>query len=345
MKKKLSLVAVVAVAATFLSAPSAQAAVAVEDLGTLPGHQLSIAADINEFGTVAGVSMSSDGRSSNAVRWNRNAPIAKLDDLGFGSWANAVNGGTYVVGYVADSANRAQAARWDDRNRLTVLTVPGATTSVAWDINDNRTVVGTATINGVTQAVVWDGNGVPFVIGEGEASYVTSNDTVIGYSGKAPARWTDAGQGSLYVYDNPGATLTGHNQAGDAVGRVGDEGVLWPGRRRVSVGVGTFPRDISDNGYAVGTSGTQAVRWTVTEPPASVVLAPSPSVASEINNAGVVAGTAGSWAVTWSAAGVQTPLPVLAGSTSSRVTGLAENGQVIGSAGFPGNVYRAVVWR
>jgi hypothetical protein len=345
VKNKLPLVAVVAAVVTTFFVPTAHAAVAVEDLGTLPGHQLSIANDINEFGTVAGVSTSADGRSANAVRWDRHSPISKLGDLGFGSWATAVNGGNYVVGYVADSANRAQAARWDDRGGVTVLTVPGATTSVAWDINDNRTVVGDATINGVSHAVVWNRDGVAFVIGEGRASNVTGNDTVIGYSGNAPARWTDAGQGSLYVYDNPGATLTGHNEAGEAVGRVGDEGVLWPGRRRVPVGVGTFPRDISDNGYAVGTSGTQAVRWTVTEPPASVVLAPSPSVASEINNAGVVAGTAGSWAVTWNAAGVQTALPVLAGSIRSSVTGLAENGQVIGTAGFAGNVYRAVVWR
>lgn len=175
--------------------------------------------------------------------------------------------------------------------------------------------------------------------------HVTADDTVIGYSGNAPARWTNAGQGSLYVYDNAGATLNGHNQAADAVGRVGDEGVLWPGRRRESLGVGTFPRDISDNGYAVGTSGTQAVRWTVTEPPSAVALAPSPSVAAEINNAGVIAGTVGSWAATWDAAGVQTMLPVAPGSNRSSVTGLAENGQVIGTAGFAGNVYRAVVWR
>ncbi|GAA3644322.1 hypothetical protein GCM10022267_33610 [Lentzea roselyniae] len=345
MKNKLSLVSVVAVAATFLTTPSAQAAVAVEDLGTLPGHQLSIATDINEFGTVTGVSMSSDGRSANAVRWDRYSPISKLDDLGFGSWATAVNGASNVVGYVADSTNRARAARWDDRGRLTVLTVPGADSSVAWDINDNRTVVGDATINGVSHAVVWDRDGVAFVVGEGRASHVTSDDTVIGYSGTAPARWTNAGQGSLYVYDNAGAQLHGHNQAADAVGRVGDEGVLWPGRRRVSLGVGAFPRDISDNGFAVGTSGTRAVRWTVTEPPTAVPLAPSPSVAAAINNAGVVAGTAGSWAVTWDAAGVQTALPVLAGSTSSVVTGLAENGQIIGRAGFAGGVYRAVVWR
>ncbi|MEU0879092.1 hypothetical protein ABZ345_10880 [Lentzea sp. NPDC005914] len=344
MKNKLSSVLVVAVAATFLSTPSAHAA-AVEDLGTLPGHQVSIASDINEFGTVAGVSMSADGRSSNAVRWDRFSPISKLDDLGFGSWAGAVNGSAMVVGYVADSANRSQAARWDDRNRLTVLSVPGAESSVAWDINDNRTVAGTATISGVEHAVVWDRDGVAFVIGVGRAMHVTSDDTVIGYSGNAPARWTSAGQGSLYVYDNAGAVLSGHNQAADAVGRVGSEGVLWPGRRRVSLGVDTLPRDISDNGYAVGTSGTQAVRWTVTEPPVAVTLAPSPSVAAQINNAGVVAGTVGSSAVTWNSAGVRTTLPALSGSTRSSVTGLAENGQVIGTAGFADGTYRAVVWR
>lgn len=49
--------------------------------------------------------------------------------------------------------------------------------------------------------------------------------------------------------------------------------------------------------------------------------------------------------MTWDAAGVQTALPVLAGSNRSSVSGLTENGQVIGIAGFAGGAFRAVVWR
>lgn len=198
----------VAVLATLLSAPTAHAAVAVEDLGTLPGHQLSTANDINNYGSIAGVSFTSDGRSSQAVRWDRYAPISKLDDLGFGSWAAGINDHAMVVGYVADSRNAAQAARW-----------------------------------------------------------------------------------------------------------------------------------------AVGTSGTQAVRWKAEEFTTPVPLAPSPSAAAEINNAGTVAGTVGSWAATWDAGGTRTMLPVPAGSNRSTVTDLSEDNQVIGTAGFPGGTYHAVVWR
>lgn len=338
---KIALVA--AVAAALLSAPTAHAAVSVEDLGTLPGHQLSTAHDINNFGSIAGVSFSSDGRSSNAVRWDRYSPIAKLADLGFGSWAGGINSASSVVGYVADSTNHARAARWDAGNRLTLLAVAGSESSVAYDINDNHTAVGSASINGVNHAVVWDRGGVATVLGEGRAEHVTSDGTAIGYSGDQPAKWMPGG--GLYVYDNHGALLYGHNEAADAVGRSGDEGVLWLGRRRATLGVGTFPRDISDNGWAVGTAGTQAVRWKAEEFTKPVPLAPSPSAAVKINNAGVVAGTVGSWAAVWDAAGTQTMLPVLAGSNRSQVTDLSEDNQVLGIAGFPGGTYHAVVWR
>lgn len=95
-----------AVAATFLSAPAAQAAVAVEDLGTLPGDLRSAALDVNELGSVAGVSYGT-GVSQHAVRWDRNAPIKKLNDLGFDSGTSAINRHGTVVGHVIDSANEA----------------------------------------------------------------------------------------------------------------------------------------------------------------------------------------------------------------------------------------------
>lgn len=342
MKNTLSLLSVAAVAATFLTAGTAQAAVNVEDLGTLPGDLRSAAVDINELGSVAGVSYGT-GVSQHAVRWDRNAPIRKLNDLGFDSGASAINRQNTVVGYVIDSANESQPARWEPSGALTVLTVPGAARGVAYDVNDSGSVAGTVTINGVSQAVVWDSAGVPTVLGAGRGDHITSAGTVIGYSGNQPARWTDGG--SLYVYDNPGATLLGHNEAADAVGTSGGEGVLWLGRRRAPLGPGTSPRDINDTGWAVGVASSRAVRWEASEFTSAQFLAPAPSAASDVNDAGVVAGTVGSWAATWDSAGVQTMLPVLSGSNRGLVTGLAENGQVIGVAGFASGAYRAVVWR
>lgn len=343
MNKKLSLASVAAVLATTLFAPSAQAVpLAVEDLGTLPGDLRSTAQDINEFGSVAGVSMGT-GTAQHAVRWDRHSPIKKLNDLGFDSWAAAINRTSTVVGYVIDSASEAQPARWDAGGALTVLTVPGATRGVAYDVNDSGAVAGSASIGGVAHAVVWDAAGTATVLGAGNGFHITSAGWVIGYSGNQPARWTD--QGNLYVYDNPGATLAGHNQAGDAVGTSGGEGVLWLGRRRAPLGAGTSPRDISDTGWTVGVAGSQAVRWESSEFTTAVPLAPAPSAASDVNDAGVVAGTVGAWAATWDAAGSQAMLPVLPGSNRSLVTGLAENGQVIGIAGFADGDYRAIVWR
>jgi uncharacterized membrane protein len=121
--------------------------------------------------------------------------------------------------------------------------------------------------------------------------------------------------------------------------------VLWLGRRRASLGPGTSPRDINDTGWAVGVASSRAVRWEASEFTSAQFLASAPSAASDVNDAGVVAGTVGSWAATWDSAGVQTMLPVLSGSNRSLVTGLAENGQVIGVAGFASDAYRAVVWR
>ena len=88
------------------------------------------------------------GRAPRAVRWDRNAPIRKLNDLGFDSGATAINRHSTVVGYVIDSANEAQPARWDTSGALTVLTVPAAARGIAHDINDAGSVAGTATING-----------------------------------------------------------------------------------------------------------------------------------------------------------------------------------------------------
>ncbi|KJK51260.1 hypothetical protein UK23_07055 [Lentzea aerocolonigenes] len=339
MKNTLSLACVVAAVVTF-SVPVAHAAVGVEDLGTLPGDVRSTPQDINEGGAVAGVSTSA-ANAQHAVRWDPGAAIKKLDDLGSDSWAAAINSQRVVVGYAVDSANHTQPARWDFSGSLTVLTTPGAVSGVAYDVNDSGSVTGSAVINGVSHAVVWDSAGVATDLGEGSGRYLTSSGTVIGYSGDQPARWSSG----LYVYDNHGAMLSGHNEAADAVGTTGGEGVLWLGRRRSLLGAGTSPRDISDNGWAVGVSGSQAVRWAASEFTTAQPLAPAPSAATKINNAGVVAGTAGSWAVTWNAAGVQTALPVLAGSNRSSVSGLTENGQVIGIAGFADGTWRAVVWR
>src|SRR5689334_10536853 len=95
---------VAAVVAALIVPATAQAApLAVEDLGTLPGDLRSTAIDINDSGSIAGVSYGT-GTSQHAVRWDRWDGIKKLADLGFDSWAAAISRDNVVVGYAVTSA-------------------------------------------------------------------------------------------------------------------------------------------------------------------------------------------------------------------------------------------------
>ncbi len=333
---------VAAFVAALTTAPAAHAAPAIEDLGTLPGHLRSTASDINEFGSAAGVSYGT-GTTQRAVRWDRHGGISALADLGLDTWAAAINREATVVGYTVTPANLTQAARWDSSNALTPLNVPGATASVAYDVNDSGITAGTATINGVSHVVVWDRAGVATVFGEGSARFISNSGWVFGSVGNQPARWTSGG--SLYVFDNAGAVLRGYNEAADAAGVLGSEGVLWLCRRRAPLGQNTTAADISNTGWAVGTANSRAVRWEAGEFTTGQPFAPAPSTAVRLNDAGLVAGTVGSSAATWTATNTQTTLPTLPGAITTRPTGLAENGQVIGVVTFADNTYRAVVWR
>ncbi|NKE62891.1 hypothetical protein FXN61_41685 [Lentzea sp. PSKA42] len=329
-----------AVSAALLFAPSAQAApLAVEDLGTLPGDLRSSAVDINDAGSIAGVSYGT-GTSQHAVRWDRFDGIKKLADLGFDSWAAAINRDSVVVGYAVNSANQAQAVKWNVSGSLVQLTVAGATSSVAYDVNDSGTVAGTATINGVSQAVLWDSTGVATVLGAGNAHRVTNANWAIGYTGGDVVRWNASGVRTVL----DAGTLIANNELGDAGGTVGTNGVLWLRNGRTQLGTGARPFDLSDNGFAVGELSSQAFRWDLFGG-GSAPLAPAPSRASEVNNSGVVAGTVGTTAATWNLSGTQTLLPALSGAARHTVTGLSEVGQVIGVATFADGIYRAVVWR
>ncbi|HUQ54478.1 hypothetical protein [Lentzea sp.] len=327
-------------AALVIPATAHAAPLAAEDLGTLPGDLRSIAADINDSGTIAGVSYGS-GTSQHAVRWDRFDGIRELPDLGSGSWAAAISPDNVVVGYAVISAGQAQAVKWNPSGALVRLTVPGATSSVANDISDGGSVTGTATINGVSQAVLWNSIGEATVLGAGSGQHVTNGNWVVGTSGNDVVRWNPSGVRTVLG----AGVLLGTNQLADAAGTAGGNGVLWlRDNTRTQLGAGARPFDINDNGFAVGDLSSQAVRWDLVEGDTEV-LATAPSSAREVNNSGVVAGTAGTSAATWTMAGTRTLLPAVSGATRHNVTGLSEVGQVIGVANFSDGTYRAAVWR
>ena len=331
---------VAAVVAALIIPATAQAApLAVEDLGTLPGDLRSSAVDINDSGTIAGVSHGT-GTAQHAVRWDRWDGIKKLADLGFDSWAAAINRDNVVVGYAVNSAGQAQAVKWLSSGALVQLTVAGATSSVAYDVNDSGTVVGTATINGVSQAVLWESWGDVTILGTGSAHHVANGNTVIGKSGNDVVRWSPSGVRTVL----DAGEFYGANQLGEATGTVGGNGVLWLRNSKTQLGAGARPLDINDNGFAVGELSSQATRWDVFGSGVET-LAPAPSRASEVNNSGVVAGTVGTTAATWDMSGARTSLPSLTGAARHTVTGLSEVGLVIGVATFADGTFRAVVWR
>ncbi|MEU3649814.1 hypothetical protein AB0E59_41040 [Lentzea sp. NPDC034063] len=332
---------VAAVVAALIVPATAQAApLAVEDLGTLPGDLRSTAIDINDSGSIAGVSYGT-GTSQHAVRWDRFDGIRKLADLGFDSQATAINRDGVVTGYAVNSAGQAQAVKWNPSGALVQLAVAGATSSVAFDVNDAGTVAGAATINGVSQAVLWDSIGDARILGAGSAHHVTDAGWAVGSTGSDVVRWNASGVRT--VLDS--GTLLAVNQLADAGGTVGTNGVLWlRNNTRTQLGAGARPFDINDNGFAVGELSSQAIRWDLFGG-GSAVLAPAPSSAAEVNNSGVVAGTVGTSAATWNMAGTQTLLPGLPSAARHSVSGLSEVGQVIGVANFANGTYRAVVWR
>lgn len=327
------------VAALFVPGTAQAAPLAVEDLGTLPGDQRSAAVDINDSGTIAGVSYGT-GTVQHAVRWDRWDGIKKLADLGFDTWATAINRDNVVVGYAVNSAGQTQAVKWLSSGAIVQLTVTGATGSVAYDVNDSGTVVGTATINGVSQVVLWESWGDATILGAGSPYHVANGNTVIGKSGNDVVRWSPSGVRTVL----DAGEFHGANQLGEATGTVGGNGVLWLRNGKTQLGAGARPSDMNDNGFAVGELSSQATRWDVLSG-AAEQLAPAPSRASEVNNSGVVAGTVGTQAATWNMSGTQTLLPSLSGAGRHTVTGLNEVGLVIGVAAFADGTFRAVVWR
>ena len=220
------------------------------------------------------------------------------------------------------------------------LAVAGATSSVAYDVNDSGTVTGAATINGVSQAVLWTSFGEVTVLGAGSGLHVTNGNWMVGKTGGDVVRWNAAGVRTVL---DAGA-VAGVNQLGDAAGTASTGGVLWLRAGKTQLGSAARPSDISDNGFAVGDVSSQATRWDHFTG-AVETLAPAPSSAAEVNNSGVVAGTVGTSAATWDMGGTRTVLPALSGAARHSVTGLSEVGQVIGVAAFADGTHRAVVWR
>ncbi|RAJ90589.1 putative membrane protein [Streptomyces sp. PsTaAH-137] len=142
---------------------------AVTDLGTLPGHDVSVAQGINDEGVVVGQSGPTD-LIGPAVRWDPDGTPTELalPADARNACAFAVNRAGVIVG-LATAADQLSgdlaredewAVRWSPDGAAERLSVPGGAVATAQDINDSGEVVGDVRHHdGTERAVRWSPDG------------------------------------------------------------------------------------------------------------------------------------------------------------------------------------------
>jgi probable HAF family extracellular repeat protein len=121
---------------------------AVQTLGTLPGDVFSSAHDINDDGTIVGVS-GRDGGVNSGFRWTAEAGMSQLPGLGGNTtYALAVNNSGDVAGLSTDPAGTRHAVRWRASDGWSVedLGTLGGCCSEGYGINAFGDVVGVSSL-------------------------------------------------------------------------------------------------------------------------------------------------------------------------------------------------------
>jgi probable HAF family extracellular repeat protein len=266
----------------------------VIDVATLEEAGGGIVRGVNSMGEVIGTFRSQAGKRGFKLN-GRDAPGARgreerLD--GFfgadGSSANAIS----ELGAVAGGSNTAtaiRAFRWTSAGGFDDLgTLPGDSSSEAWDINRHNDVVGHSSGPGGVQAVLWNRNGDVEALGwlrDGDysrAAGINDSGDVVGTSGKAGLLraflWTRQRQmedlGTIPGANQSAATAINNSGrvVGYSSGSQGERAFLWS-RTQGMVNLGTLPGGIfsrafaiNDPGDVVGRSdsplGVRAVIWT-----------------------------------------------------------------------------------
>lgn len=114
----------------------------LEDLGTLPGDVFANARDVNDEGTVVGLSGNGAGVSS-AFRWTASTGMVKLDSLGGETYALAVSNQGDIAGFSTDAAGNRHAVRWPaGGDAIEDLGTLGGCCSEGYGINGAGDIVG-----------------------------------------------------------------------------------------------------------------------------------------------------------------------------------------------------------
>ncbi|MEK8034724.1 hypothetical protein AACH06_28230 [Ideonella sp. DXS29W] len=262
--------------------------------GDCCGSGLGVPVAINRTGEVAGYN--EGGFDTYPVYWSASGVAVELPGLPGGNTRGAahdINDAGYVAGYTRDANGQSRhAVLW----RGGVLEVdlgfmgqagPGyANQSMAYGLNNQNVVVGTALIGNDYHAFSWQ-DGVFTDLGLGVAREVTDDGLTI--AGTAPGGMPVVWRGGVRSYLPAlgggaiayGHTLSAMNNKGQAVGFAPavkapylDTAVLWRGGKAIDLGRypgGTVSRayGISDQGVVVGEGNLvpngpmHALRWTL----------------------------------------------------------------------------------
>lgn len=321
--------------------PSAAAATAMIDLGTL-GGAFSVAYDINDAGQVVGASQNTAGAQC-PVRWQNGVPstlgtcssLPSSSDLNqapaHNTLAHGINEAGQVVGWIQTAPGELQAFRWQGGGTTNLGTL-GGVSSQAYGISEAGQVVGQSqTETGAWHAFLWTSGGT-----DGVPSNPQMQDL-----------------GTLTGYPS-GSYASGINMHGQVVGASWNEATgkwrafLWHDGVMTDLGIlqeghtSSSASQINDLGQVVGTSRNDATAeerpflWTPQTPNGTMTdlgTLGAGGGASDINESGQVVGasatpTGAVHAFRWDD-GVMTDLGTLGGSTSYGY-GINEAGQVVG---------------
>jgi probable HAF family extracellular repeat protein len=209
----------------------------VNDLGVLPGLNVSEAKAINDNGYALGFSGVDFNTSTSAVVWSPMNTATELAQIagGTGAFGEDINTSGIAVGFARDGFGSASPVMWNTLGAISQLPiVGGGSIGQAYGINDLGDACGNAETPGFDiQPVIWPAGGGMTVLssepgGGGVAYDLNTSGSAVGYITRSSSDFTDAS-------------------------------ILWEGSSRrhlgqIGIGVNSRAHSINESGEVVGYS-------------------------------------------------------------------------------------------
>ena len=215
------------------------------------------------------------------VRWAQGI-VTFLPTLGFDGYARDINMSRVSVGESrSGAAIKRHAVKWSANGAITDLHPAGASTSVAYGINDAGDIVGRADFPNGAHAWKWKANGTQVDLGltKNYAAEEINNlgeavGTIPSQTGYVATLWTSAGTSTLLPGVPAPSLGTGISNAHRVIGTTAATGVSSPFTAKANSftilpSLATWssvqPQDVNRCGHIVGRAftpaGYRAVRW------------------------------------------------------------------------------------